>query len=683
MLSFDEMKEKCFRSFEESIHDIKKTDMAPSDVQMGEIQKLKGNFYVAYPFLFESHYTNIDKEALEKLALAGNIYFTYLLTFDELFDGDAKSSAIVVAHLLHEHAINLLYEMFPAQSPFWSLFKKYENEFLCSVTREYNAIKKIMEGKYIDDNDLIMMVRNRSSFAKCATAGLWVLSGCKGESNAFDKTQEFFHVGLQMLDDLKDWKDDYRKKRPSYLLSLALSDERILEALNRAQSDDYGVLGRGIYYSGIAENLLQTAKNFFIDALKSCEPYNVPQWKMLVENHIKEITNACNDLRETKLWLLEKREKVRIIHSGKARSSPNMVGLIANTPYRQTLLRGLSFLQIEQKHDYPEMTHRMALPRFDKNNSGNSFVVCSNLFQRTVVLDIFIDLKRLLNGAVDKKIISAELSILETSKARLVRGGWSYFPNYPWLPPDADDLAQMIQIFVKTAHPRIHELVEEPIKLLIDSNRFPDGTFRTWILDPNDNSEIQQVLKKTVETHWGERYGKDIEVTTNMLYALLVYNKERYHTIISKGIAAVLAAQAPNGLWHSGWYWGPFYGTYVATRLLSSSRFKTESLQITKDYLINNQHNDGGWGYRQSDPLNTALSILTLKNIEDANHVISHEIYERAISYLSSEQKVAGSWRQVPFIKMLIGRKEITYQSETITTAYVLKALASIMFFMK
>lgn len=51
----------------------------------------------------------------------------------------------------------------------------------------------------------------------------------------------------------------------------------------------------------------------------------------------------------------------------------------------------------------------------------------------------------------------------------------------------------------------------------------------------------------------------------------------------------------------------------------------------------------------------------------------------RAISYLSHEQKATGSWRQVPFIKMFIGNKEITYQSETITTAFVLKAFARVM----
>lgn len=59
-----------------------------------------------------------------------------------------------------------------------------------------------MEGKHIDDKELMLMAKSKSSFAKCATAGLWVLSGCNGKSDTFDRTQDLFHAGLQILDDL-------------------------------------------------------------------------------------------------------------------------------------------------------------------------------------------------------------------------------------------------------------------------------------------------------------------------------------------------------------------------------------------------------------------------------------------------------------------------------------------------
>lgn len=74
MFSIDEAKEKSFRSFEDRVRSVHKGASLPEDdFQLKTIQKLRGNFYIAYPFLFASHYTNVDEEALEKLTLAGNL----------------------------------------------------------------------------------------------------------------------------------------------------------------------------------------------------------------------------------------------------------------------------------------------------------------------------------------------------------------------------------------------------------------------------------------------------------------------------------------------------------------------------------------------------------------------------------------------------------------------------------
>lgn len=143
MLSFDEVKEKCFRSFEETICSIKDRASVPAnDLQLEEIQKLRGNFYVAYPFLFASQYTTVDQRTLEKLTLAGNFYFTYLLLFDELFDGDTNSSSIIVAHLLHEHALSLLYEMFPVQSHFGSFSSGTRMNFFVLSTENAKLLRR-------------------------------------------------------------------------------------------------------------------------------------------------------------------------------------------------------------------------------------------------------------------------------------------------------------------------------------------------------------------------------------------------------------------------------------------------------------------------------------------------------------------------------------------------------------
>lgn len=336
-------------------------------------------------------------------------------------------------------------------------------------------------------------------------------------------------------------------------------------------------------------------------------------------------------------------------------------------------------MQLEQRYNYPEMAHRMALPNLEEPGLVGGITVVNSLFQRAIVLDSFIDLRNLSNDIDFAEIISNEISFLEKSRLKSIRGGWSYFPGYPWLPPDTDDLAQITQALVKIGYPRIKELIDDPIALLIESNRLPDGTFRTWILDPHDNGKIQKVLRESVTTIWGDRCGKDIEVTANMLYALSIYDREKYRAIIEKGSMSVSEAQTPDGIWKSIWYWGIFYGTYVATRLLALTKTRVDCLHTTKEFFINKQFPDGGWGNRKSDPLNTALAILSLMDMEAAGCDIDHGIVDQAISYLTHNQNPEGCWGQVPFIKMFIGQKEITYQSKTITTAFVLKALAKAM----
>jgi squalene-hopene/tetraprenyl-beta-curcumene cyclase len=89
--------------------------------------------------------------------------------------------------------------------------------------------------------------------------------------------------------------------------------------------------------------------------------------------------------------------------------------------------------------------------------------------------------------------------------------------------------------------------------------------------------------------------------------------------------------------------------------------------------LINTQNKDGGfsmYGNEKSDPLSTSFSILGLKLFFDKNS----DVIDKAMKYLDGKQNVNGSWLAVDFIKPKVSEP---YKSETLTTAYVLKAICS------
>lgn len=641
-------------------------------------ERMKGNFYVYYPHLFSHYYPTVRGNDLDMLTLAGNLYFTYLLIFDELIDGDAKTCSLPILHLLHERALEALFLIFPADSPFWNMFKEYRSQFLA-----VSGFERGMSALYLNGEETDKQVRaiaeNKSAFAKCATAGLLTLVGDAGGADPFVETQNRFHAGLQLMDDLEDWKEDYLKGRPSCLLCSVLSDARLRKAMQDRPGDEIGILGRFIYFSGAAGETLAAAKTAFERSLESCKRYDIPLWKDLVGRTLLKAEGLEQDIAKTKSLLLAKRETSHRMHEKDPACLSELRKHLDGFPLADPLSRAAGYLIVEQEGGYPEMTHRMAVPGSPEKSDGNFPVDASgNIFQRTMVLETFLDFNSMRQEIIDDKIVANELDFVERSRVTTVRGGWSYFPGYRLLPPDSDDLAQVVRIAARTKSTGMRHFIDDAVSLLILSNRYADGTFHTWILDPNDHGSEQEALRTAVASYWGERSGKDIEVTSNLASALSDYDPEKYREVVRSATEAVIGARTGEGTWPGVWYCGRYYGTYAAVRLLSGTEPGRHVLARTYDFLVENQSVDGGWGERGSDPLNTSFAVLSLCCMRGLVPERAGADLNRAVSYLVGTQRPRGSWEPVPFINMYIGGKKIIYRSETLTTALVVRALMAI-----
>lgn len=665
--------ERCTTEYFCELKKIK--SQAPSSLHktiMNINKKVVDNFYVTYPFFFYTHYEDLDEEKIFSLTKCGNIFMTYILILDNTLDKDnpPDNSTLIFLHYLHQNTIIELFKLFPTDALFWSFYTKYETDFFSTdFSFKLNKINILKFENFIGD------IIKRNSFAKCATAGLLSLvSNNNTEVDPFVTTQDFFHVGLQLLDDLEDWKEDFRKKRYSYLLAKSLSDPILNNALKQ-RTDRINIIGKYIYYSGLATDILDLAISYFKMSLDSISSFNIPYWKSFLEKFIYNTKKHRDEIS----CLIDKKFYVKKIHGSFNKNDP------MKTPYNDKLnydsiKSALGYLKIEILNDLVEMEHIMELPDFSKGiNPQYGKTVKGKLFQRTILLDLLFDINDLQTNLFSEKIINNELNNIINSKMKTVRGGWNYFSEYEYLPPDTDDLAQVIQVLVKSKRNRIKEHIDDSIGLLLNHNTYQNHTFNTWILDPGDNNPIQTFYKTVTKDYWGNYCGKDIEVTANMLYALAIYNKEKYSKLISKGIDSILDFQNLNGTWSSIWYWYNFYGTYVAVRLLSYLKTKLITLESTAKYLKDNQNKDGGWGNKLSDPMSTAFSILILIDIRKTGYDIDIEIFNRAINYLLSQQKKSGAWDKVPFIKMKVGDKFATYKSASTTTVFVLKALCQLL----
>lgn len=674
------IRSRSFEAYRNTIRDIiAQMPVSTADHLSSKIQELRGNFYLTYPFLFSSHYPLIPEEQVYQLTLTGNLYFTYLLLLDEFLDHDTNSHFLVALHAFHEKALRQLCFLFPSDSSFWPIFEQYERTFFSAVSKEFDFVFPKRQEGFPVRQDLLATAQAKSVFAKAATAALWVLMGCVTPQDPFIETQDSFHTALQLLDDLEDWKDDYRKQKPSYLLSLVLADKELQDVLKHAGSEEIEILGRYIHYSGASENILNDAIAFFEHALETSKMYDIPYWKSVVEQYRQKSLRLRQNLREAKGLVLARHQKVKEIHSGSLLVLESRNVQFGSMPIGSALASGLAYVLVEQQNDYPEMERSVLLPLFDRAAEQTpELMVKKNLYHRALVLETLLDVSEAFPDIMISEVLLREARELVTSRIESVQGGWSLFPEYHWLPPHTGILAEVVLCLSRLDYPSKEHLLDGAIRLLLTSNRYPNGTFRTWILDPRDESSLQSILQQLVATHWNEYFGMDVENTANMLYALSCYDTNKYDSTLIEGTQAVADAQVSSGEWPSPWCSNKFFSMYLCVRLLTTVRIRDETLQKCCEYLLQSQRDDGGWGHHESDSLSTALALLTLMLLGDAGCGVSEQAVERGVAFVLVQQQPDGGWNRAFFMRLALANRHIVYKNRTITTAFALRALSTL-----
>lgn len=348
----------------------------------------------------------------------------------------------------------------------------------------------------------------------------------------------------------------------------------------------------------------------------------------------------------------------------------------------ETIRRTISFLEGQRSVAYPELVHRMAFP--SKGGFGGPLEQHKGLvFQLALICDALIHAKQA-GLVVDAIGLARDIQTLVEARCRDVQGGWKYFPTLRELPPDADDLGQILQVLVQSGWSKVSELCDPAIELLFEQGSHSEGSLETWIVDRDDPSSHTQAMLDAIATHWGS--GPDVEVMANMLYGLYLYDASRFRVRIEKGLEVVTTMQQAGGHWISTWYTGLFYGTYVCTRLIGAVKPSHPALARVAGFLKSSQTKAGGWGVGTGNPTDTALGLLTLTALVEAEAHMDPVVADRAVAFLEKRQLGDGRWEATPFIQMDTNRalssiglaqpRIITYSSSTLTSALCLKALS-------
>ena len=266
--------------------------------------------------------------------------------------------------------------------------------------------------------------------------------------------------------------------------------------------------------------------------------------------------------------------------------------------------------------------------------------------------------------------------------------GWRYFNLYPGIPPDTDDLAQMIRLFGVLDPARRDVLLAAPLRLL-HRNFHPEGGCFTWIVeDPARALEVCQSWMPGDDP-------RHPEVVANLLEALACYVPDDFRVELAQGAEYLLGCRSPEG-WASYNYYGWGYGTMVALKALRALAACLPELaprleDAARDAglsLLAAEDPQGGWAPRCDafpardprdgqlvSPQETAFVLDALATLEGWVPGPWRDAMPRATEVLRRSQAADGSWEGEPFY-FTLGR--LPYQSREVTTAHALNALLSV-----
>lgn len=340
--------------------------------------------------------------------------------------------------------------------------------------------------------------------------------------------------------------------------------------------------------------------------------------------------------------------------------------------------QALAVLRAGWEQAFAPAMHVMHFPRA-QGFQGEQERYTGDVFARALITDALQDADAVLGGELGP-MIAREIAYLIGVRRQDGIGGWSYFPDLIELPPDIDDLAQVMLALMRAGQDPLR-YGGAALETALRDGSGADGAIDTWIIPRGQRSAAQACQSEWVRLAWGG--GPDVEVMANLLHVLGLLDGARHAQAIVAGANYIAARQEHDGAWRSSWYHGPFYGTYQCLRLLAGIVPHHPAVRRACAFLLERQRPDGAWGLQpdgDGDPLSTALAVLALHASRCAGHLEAARAGLRSMAALGQ----GAPWPAVPFIRMDLGRasghvhQTLTYQSDLVTSAFVLKAACAV-----
>jgi hypothetical protein len=632
--------------------------------------------YFFYPWLFIDTFPEIKTDDLNELCIIAQIYAESFVQLDKVIDNQLEDYSNIMQTLVlissqYKLSIGIqrLSWLFDKNSPYWDRYNQLLHDHFCIILEE--KTNKSLEVPSL--RDMEKSASSKVALTSIVILAMGELTGKKDALPAIEASMNYFSIGYQLYDDVKDWQRDYLSGQYSYLLKIAFKEFDLAGEISAGKGPGPQDLGRRLYLSEIIPDILQLAEDYMKRAREASSTVNCPKWIGWIEVHRNNIIKLRSDLLEIRSKAVERAKLKSVPH---VKDATDRSGQIDRESCLNSLKRGMAFLQDQESKDYLEARHYDFGSKTSVRSNGPP-LHRGTVFQRAITLHT-LAMARQNDLPVHEKIFNDDLQVLLDSRPKNRIGGWNYFPDIPDLPPDCDDLAEILLTLLSISHPNIPELCDKIIGLALQDQK-QDGSIYTWIADREDSDSVK--ARDHMHATWGLQ--PDAEVMANFLYALWKYDKHRFMDNITRGTAFIAGRQDSGGFWTSTWYDGPYYGTFVCCRHLKAIGGYDNHLQTARKFLLKKREENCTWESDDEGILNTAFALITLVDSLDER---DPDIVWQAAGHIIERQRADGSWKGSRFIKMMPKSRESLaqpglmhyYESDTIATAFAVRALLSL-----
>lgn len=621
-----------------------------------------------FPALFSPLFPPIDAALLATLTEAVAHLGNSLHLADDLMDGDLDPSrltgSVLRCEALQFEAYVTLAALFPPGSPFWCTLRALLAEYAGACLAERELVEGARPWTDLTRDEAERIARGKSCVIRMPVIAMGLLAGTDDRVPALVRALDAYSVGVQMHDDVRDWKRDLATGFPSLLLVRALG--RRPSAEDRADPAFVRDVSRRIFYGGHVQAVLDLGRAEIESAIRETDALPRCGFREVLQFERDRITALAADL-----------DRIVAKNLDRTRRQPRFTWSPPRPRCESTRIgwKALGFVLDQWRLGFGEAQHILRI--LDLDARGTPSYYHADLFQRALIADALCDANEVLSDDL-RPVLQYEADYLEASAMETPPGGWSYFPGRVQEPADSDDTGQVMQALLRCGRrDAVRRIAGPALEVLFRDGSFGDGSFATWIVPSRPVGAIQEKQAANATAYGGNR---TCEVVANLLYALTLYDRDRFADEIGLGASYLERAQEPGGHWESHWYRGSLYGTFACLRLLASVAPASPAIPRGVRFLIRSQGTDGSWALDEStgDPLSTALALLALASVEEAHPGVAGEAdLDAAFRSLGSRQEEDGGFPAVPFLLLPELQRDNSYASRTMTAAYVVKAVST------